>query len=497
MVRFFTTTLGVALVLAAIPSSAPAQQTCNQVLRSDFRRIITETGQEIMYYRDPVRMVCTGGLQIEADSAVRDQSANTVELVGQVLYRDGDRQLTSDWARYLGGTDQLFARGGVVITDMADGSVIRGEEFEYQRETPERPQSRMIMWGGRPSAELRRAPDAAGAPGAPIQVRADRLEFLGETVFLAHTNVELERQDMRGAADAIRFDQGADRMTLTGNAHVVTEGYRLDGDHIDAHMMGDALREVLSQGSAQLVGEDLTVRGNNIRIGFLDGEPERVEAWSPRPAASDDEDTPAARGARAVAISSDFRLRADSIDARSVEGRLREVQAIGRAYGEREADTLSVQLPDPIARDWIQGDTIIGYFAHGGLTATAPDGDGVLQGDPDPDGDGDLQGDPDPNGGEETNGDDAARANDLVLERVEVIGGGSDALSLYRTEAPGGGAQPAVNFMRAKRITLFMTDGEVTRVEADGPIEGLYLDPARERRDPQGTPRNTAAGRRQ
>jgi lipopolysaccharide export system protein LptA len=479
--RFSLTALGIAVIFAAVPAPAPAQQSCNQVLRSDFRRVITPAGEEIAYYRNPVRMVCADGMQIEADSAVMNRSANTVELVGHVLYRDGERQLTSEWARYMGGTDELFARGAVVLTDMADASVIRGDEFEYRRETPERPEARMIIWGGRPHAELRRAPDAGGAPGAPVLVRAERLELIGETVFLAQSNVELERDDLRGAADAIRFDQGADRMTLTGNAHVETDAYRLEGDHIDAHMLGDALREVLSNGNARLVGDDLTVGGQHIRIGFVDGEPERVEAWTPPPAASDDAATRAPGARRAVAISRDFRLRADSIDARSVEGRLREVQAVGRAYGEREADTLSVRLPDAIARDWIQGDTIIGYFTDQDPAETEPAVVDAVVVAP----------------GEVAVAGEASPASDLVLERVEVIGGDSDALSLYRTEAPGGGAHPAVNFMRAKRITLFMSDGEVSRVEADGPIEGLYLDPARTGAQPrEPAPGRTTAARR-
>lgn len=462
MVRLCITALGIALVLATVPTGATAQDTCQQVLPSDFRRIITESGQEIMYFRDPVRMICTSGVQIEADSAVMNRSANTLEMVGRVLYRDGERQLTSAWAHYLGQTDELFARGSVVLTDMADGSIIRGEEFEYRRQTDARPEAHMVMSGGRPHAELRRAAEGNGEPGAPIQVWAGRLELIGETVFVARTDVELERQDMRGAADLARFDQGADRMTLTGNAHVETEEYRLEGGRIDAYMPGDTLREVLSEAQARLVAEDLTVRGRNIRIGFLDGDPERVEAWSPAGPENEASPTPVER---AVAISKDFRLRADSIDARSVEGRLREVQAVGRAYGEREADTLSVHLPNAVARDWIQGDTIIGYFVQEESLPTSPDAE-------------------------------ADAADDVVLERIEVIGGISDALSLYRTEAPGGGTRPAVNFMRAKRITLFMIEGEVDRVEADGPIEGLYLDPDREGTQPRPGPRRTAARRR-
>jgi lipopolysaccharide export system protein LptA len=461
--------LALALVLVSAPAPAAAQQQgCNQVLPSDFRRVITQTGQEIMYFRDPVRMVCPNGVQIEADSAVMNRTANSLEMVGQVLYRDGDRQLTADWAHYWGRTDELFARGGVVLTDLSDGSVIRGEEFEYQRETAERPASRMVMREGRPHAELRRAPPEGGVAGPPVQVWADRLELLGETVFEGQGNVELEREDMRGAGDAIRFDQAADHMQLTGTAHVETDDYRLDGDRIDAWMAGNALREVVSEGRARLVGEDLTVRGRHVRIGFVNGDPERIEAWSPS-AASGDAARPAGGSERAIAISQDFRLRADSIDARSVAGQLREVHAVGRAYGERAADTLSVRLPDAISRDWIQGDTIIGYFTR----AEPADDDATPSAD-----------------------DEGSPRDRVELERVEVIGGASDALSLYRTEARGAGDNPAVNFTRARRITLFMNGGEVDRVEADGPLEGLYLDPVGGRADPGGDARPAAPAAR-
>jgi lipopolysaccharide export system protein LptA len=503
--------LGIVLILAAPELSAqqpPQQQRCEQVLPSDFRRVITQDGHEIFYFRDPVRMICTGGVQIEADSAVMNRSANTLEMVGRVLYRDGDRQLTSDWAHYLGQTDELFARGSVVLTDRLDGSIITGDDFEYRREAAQRPESLMVMRGERPHAVL--PPSSEPAPGeeaTPVQVWAQRLEMRGEREFIARTDVEIQRADLRGAADEARFDQMGERIVLTGRAHVETDEYRLDGGRIEAFVRADTLREVLSERDARLVAEALTVFGHTIRIGFLDGQPERVEAWNPAASASlaalaaaaaaaaadqtedaeaPDTETPDVAapepppppaGPRAVAISRDFELRADSIDARSEAGRLREVRAIGRAYGERQPDTLASHLPDLVTRDWIQGDTITGYFTD----APALDDEAPVVAVADPvDG-----GQPD------------APADEAVLERIEVVGGTGDALSLYRTDPPDGADRPALNFMRAKRITLFMSDGEVSRVEADGPIEGLYMDPTQAGQAPagRGAGQGTRAGR--
>jgi lipopolysaccharide export system protein LptA len=478
MTRCALAVLGVALAFSALPDAAQAQQRgCDQVLQSDLRRVVDAAGQEILYYRNPVRMICPDGVQIEADSAVMNSATQTVELVGRVLYRDGDRQLTADWANYLSRTDELFARGSVVLTDLEDGSIISGDDFEYRRENEERPEARMIMRGERPHARLSPAagPGATEAP-TPVLVWARRMELLGESIFLAQTDVELQRGDMRGAGDAVRFDQAGGRMTLTGRAHVESEEYRLEGERIDASLANDVLEDVLSEREARLVADELTVRGERIRIGFVDGQPERIEAWNPAARNENGESDADAPAPRAVAISQDFQLRADSIDARSDGGRLRQVTAVGRAYGEREADTLAVNLPDVISRDWIQGDTIIGFFTQEtngvdltteevvaidttGLPAiAATDTVGV-------DGPDSLANGP------------GERSDGAVLERVEVVGGTSDALSLYRTEAPEGGGRPSANFMRAKRIILFMTDGEVSRVEADGPIEGIYLDP--------------------
>ena len=67
---------------------------------------------------------------------------------------------------------------------------------------------------------------------------------------------------------------------------------------------------------------------------------------------------------------------------------------------------------------------------------------------------------------------------ETVLERIVVIGGQSPALSLYRMQAERPGDPPSINFLKANRITLFMANGDVTRVDAEGPLDGVYLAPS-------------------
>lgn len=461
------------VLLLAAPAAASAQaRTCNLVQEADFRQLINARGETIVYFRDPVRLRCTGGVSLAADSAVYNRTQLVMELIGSVVYRDSTRQLTSDWANYLGNLEQLLARGDVILTDLRNGSTATGAELQYLRASETRATSHSVLRGVRPRAVLQQAEPAPGDTAAPLEVVADRLEFIGDTLFLARGSVDLVRGATTGAADSARYHQANERLTLLGDAQVQDDRFRLEGQRIDALVDGEVLREVLAVRETSLISEDLTIHSERLHIGFVDGALDRLQAWNPPAPPS-----APAPSERATALAEGFRLRADSIDARADSGALREVRAVGRGYGERRVDTATVQLPSMIARDWIQGDTIIGYF-----TTLEPAADTVATATelgvrPDAV--------PDTAAGAVAAGSAAtADSAEVVLERVVVIGGSSPALSLYRMEPEGEGEQGAINFMKATRIILFMTEGEVARVEADGPVDGLYLDPVARRPEP-------------
>ncbi|MDX1674078.1 MAG: hypothetical protein R3314_04670 [Longimicrobiales bacterium] len=451
--------LGAALLLTILPALAVAQdRSCRQVLPSDARRLFNAQGQELIYFRDPVRVLCTGGLRLEADSAVMNRTTSTVELVGDVVYRDSLRQLTADWANYLGGRSQLLARGSVVLRHLQDGSVVQGEELDYLQATEMRPLARMLVRGGRPYAVIPPQPDTMGEAAdtaASTEVWADRMVFVGEDVFRGLGDVEIRRGEMTGAADTAVFSQASETMTLTGRAHVQTDRYRLDGREITGRLAGRQLETVTSVGRARIESEELTVDSERIRIAFAEGELDRLEAWNPE----------AERVPRALADAGEFRLRADSIDARADSVGIEEVRAVGRAYGERGLDTTAVRVADVISRDWIQGDTILSYFGRRPViprTRPVRDTTRVTAG---------MAPEPEP-------GLASGDSIETVLERIVVIGGAGPALSLYRMRSEDG-EPPSVNFLKAASITLFMNEGDVSRVDADGPLDGVYLAPAR------------------
>ncbi len=502
MRRAWLGAFGTVLVLAALPAAAASQQTrtCRQTRPSDFQRIVNVVGQELLYFKDPVHWVCTGGIVLDADSAVMNRAASTIELVGGVLYRDTARELTSDWANYVGREDQLFARGNVRLRDLANASVITGEQLDYRRETPERPMSRMIVQGGRPHAILHPGAENAGEPAvdtaagmagdtaaappdtvplagrAPVpdspadtatalEVWGRVIEIDGQDQFIANGDVELLRGDMRGAGQSVRYQRDDEQLTLVGHAHVENDRYRLEGERIEAVLQEDTLREIRADNAARLVSDELTVRAQRLRIGFSAGEIDRLEAWtrqpaspSPQPKSPDSAATAvglpaAAAPPRALALAKDFHLSADSIDALADSGAIREVRAVGSARGERNPDSTAARVPGVVASDWVQGDTIIGYFARQPVPA-----DSLT-----------------PTRRPATEGE-TTDSMETVLERILVVGTGAPALSLYRLQPERPDCSPPINYMQAKRIDLFLTHGEVERVEAEGPIEGRYLE---------------------
>ncbi|MBW3554281.1 MAG: hypothetical protein KY466_12255 [Gemmatimonadetes bacterium] len=491
--------LGALLVFAAPVAAAAQARVCDLVQAADYAQITNASGESVWYFRDPVRLRCTGNVTLAADSAVYNRSQGEMELIGAVAYRDSANQLTADWANYVGRLEQLLARGNVVLTDLRDGSVVTGQELQYLREMPTRPLSQVVMRGGRPRAVLREArpqpsgrapavPPPAADTAAPVEITADRLEFLGDSLFLARGRVEIERGATTGASDSARYDQPSERLTLLGRAHVRDDRYRLEGERIDAFVRGEVLREVRAEVRTSLVSAELTVRSERLRIGFVEGALDRLEAWNPLAMAAP-RDSAAPPAERAVALAEDFRLRADSIDAIADSGRIREVRAIGHGYGERRLDSLAVDVPAMVARDWIQGDTIIGYFAD--VSRAMPE-DSAVDGAAPSDDFADPSRIRGPEGAQAESGDSV----EVVLERVVVIGGSSPALSLYRMEPGADGERGAINFMKARRIILFMTEGDVDRVEADGPMDGVYLDPVNVRRTPAPAAPPTAAGGR-
>ena len=497
----------------------PSVRECEIVHADDLRVLHQGTVNERVILSGEAEIRCNDGVMVRADTMISHSASGRREFIGRVFFQDSLKSLTADRVDYEHADGRLVARGNVVLTDRVDGSVVRnGSELEYLRATDDRPESWAIV-RGRPHATLYDSKartdtmSVSSEEAPPLEVDADVMEITGERLFRAVGNVELQRGTTHGTAAEADFDQVEQRAVLIGDAMIEDERFTLSGDSLVAFLEGEGLREVRALGDAILLSEDLRVDAPELQVYFRDGAvhrmiamrlPGEVEADSgvaraPGPEALRDsgdvavnaDRTGAATGAgqgevaadsaaaatneadarprgprrtvgpQPLATATEFWLVADSIDAVVSDDRLDLVVAVGNAYGERTADSLTALLPEEVGRDWLRGDTIIGYFAE------AP---------------------PEP--------DTAASALDgeakerVVLERLVAIGEGGRAQSLYRIREEGKD-RPGVNYLTANRITLFLQDGEVVSVEAEGPIRGYHLQP----REDRGTGRELDANR--
>ncbi len=434
---------------AALSAPAEAQrQSCDFENYGPGQYFGAGTANEIGFFGGGVRLTCDGGTVIVADSAVRTVMSNRLDFINNVRYTDSLRTLTSQVLQYLGQDRLVVATGDVMLTDRKTGSTLRGPFLSYYLKTDTRQEEILQMPQGRPRAVLIRRVAADTLRRDTTLVDANMIEIIGENRFVGRGQVEITRGAARAFGNEVQYAEQSNILRLTGTARVVTEEYTLRGDTVIAEgTEGDEFRELQSLGTAMLESQELNVTGTGIRIYLEEGEVNRLIALG---------DT-AADSRRAIALSPDFRLEADSIDALAPARLLDEVHAVGSARGERLVpDSIASQRPELIRYDWVRGDTIIARFTDPPPPATPADTAGP----------------------------------DRVLKSLDAMGvTGRPASSLYRMrDGEGENAGWAVNYMIARRIAVQLVDGEVTTVEADEAVHGLYLRP------PEGRSTGAASG---
>lgn len=140
------------------------------------------------------------------------------EFTGDVRYKAGGNEFTSDWALFKHESQQWRARGRVVMRHaLASGDTVtgRGDEAEFNQKS----QKGAVLPAKGKRVSFERAPAAGGEPD---EGQAGRLEW-----------------------------SGADNATLTDGAHIW--GPRLEGWADRADFAGDSGRVLLSGGRPVLV----------------------------------------------------------------------------------------------------------------------------------------------------------------------------------------------------------------------------------------------------
>jgi lipopolysaccharide export system protein LptA len=446
------------LLLCAFPLRGEAQAgSCVLVDSRTFNRQ-ESGGFATVSVAGPLRVECTGGTTLRADSAVVYEGSNEVHLFGRVDYRDPTRTLTSDYATYSSTMGRLYATGNVVFTDVMRGSTLRGPELEYFRAMEGRPQPQAIA---QQRPHLTVVPkDASAGNREPLQIDADRITSVGDNHFSASGSVVVHRSDLDATASEAFHDAQQETLQLRGNARIRGERFDMAGETIEATLPAGKIDQAVARDRAELVSEKLRVDGPEIRLFFKDDLLQRLVTRRGTEQG----------GERPLVTAAEFRMEADSLEAVLPGQKLERVIAIGNAHGET-IDTTAEGAPRPETqgkrtrlaragrpapdilardRDWVVGDTLIGYFVpvDSARRATA-------------------------------RADSAAAPQDEVeLDRVLAKGA---ARSLYRVREEGKppAERPALNYLAGDEIEMELQEGELDVAQVRGLKRGLYLDPAR------------------
>ena len=414
------------VLLIAMPQLLAAQsQDCDL---AGSRQLYSVANGDVIYVGGPV-FVCTSGSRILADSAIIMQTIGRTEFMGNVRFNDPDRSLTAQNAQYLPRERKIMAQINVVLTNKKDGSTLTATSLDYYQPSNAYPGGRIDVLSGRPRGKMIRQRRDSNVRDTTF-IDSDRMQIIGENTFRGWGNVNTRRGTLTSTSQFAEFDEPNNRMRLTGKAVVQSDTFKLRADSIDAVLIdGDEFKELHAFREVILESEDVDLTAPVLHLTFEKGEVERLVAiggaktgGQPQPRA----------------ISPDFVLTADSIEALSPNQKLERVNAVGKAHGERWADTIADRdLPQLIRNDWVRGDTIRASFKDG-----------------------------------------TAKDTTRVLERV--IATGKPASSTYRLrEQVGDTVEVSVNYITAKKLDVVFKEGEVQNVKAEGEIRGLYLQPPR------------------
>jgi hypothetical protein len=365
-----------------------------------------------------------------------------VQFIGNVKYEDTTITMTANNGTYFKSGERWEARGNVVTRNLETGSTLTGPSLDYYRSLKGVRDTIEMYAIGRP--HINYIPqDSAGSPEEPYLIDADRVRMKGNDRIWAAGRVTIDRSDFAATADSMRLDTGpTGDGTLIGNPilrGLGADSFNLQGRRIDLDLDEKALSYVLARGNAHAVTTELDLVADTIGLDVDDQKLVQTIAWGD--------------SIRPYAFSTDFAMRADSLAFDTPGQKLTESRAFGKAWVGGSVDSASTERDcsrDYRICDWLVGDTIVASFAERDSAGTAR----------------------------------------TVLQKVNANRG---ARAHYRTESENSG-QRGVTYSRADRIIITMKTGEkqgVDRVELQGSVDGVQLDPLK----PGATPADSTSRR--
>jgi lipopolysaccharide export system protein LptA len=413
-----------ALLCAAIPVVADAQSQgrCNFTNTPDTRTdaIRLPSGQYNTFIGGGVRVSCPSKeLTLHSDSLESYGDEQRIYLVGNVRYDEPRLALTSDFLTYF-QRDERFIANGNVDARLPSGSTIRGPMIEYHRVIPRvRPEPRLHSTG-RPTITIVQK-DSLGRPAPPVEVRANTVTMVGDSLVYSSGQVAVTREDIFARGDSMHMDSQREfTVLLRGPSIEGRKGrpFTLFGDRIELTGRNRKLDRVVSTGRARAVSQDMTLTSDTIDLRVAADLLQRAIAWGP---------------SRANASSAMQQITADSIDVIMPAQRLREMHAVRNALAQGRPDTTRFRAD---TLDWLRGDTIVARFDTS-----------------------------------------ATRDTTQSVRLRELVAVGSARSYHHMAAADSTIRIPAINYVVGREITIAFQDQRVARVTVLERASGAYLEP--------------------
>ena len=422
---------GFAALVTTAPLGAQDEEPCQLVITgvirgadtTRFTSVTTPTGGRDTYVGGVVDATCEGqGNRLLADSAEHFAERGLLILYRNVRYTEPRVTITSDKMFYYTRDERIVAEGNVKGRT-ATGTRFEGPMMDYYRDKPGLRELSSWIATGRPF--VRMSPEETGAaPGASadsVDLTANRVFSINDSVLFASGRVVIERSDLRATGDSATMDNGREYARLLRDPFVVGKGERpftLDGVAIDMYSRERRLERVVSAGDAKATSDSLVLTADTIDIRLRDQQMERVYTW----------------GGRSRADGEAQDIEADSMDIMMPGQRLERLHAVGRAVALSDVDSARISSAE---RDWITGDTLIASF--------------------------------------ESVTDTSSGAQRSQMRQVVATG----AARAFYQMPPSGGAEgaPSLSYNRGRQITVDFAAGEMSRVTVSERASGLFLEP--------------------
>lgn len=441
-------------------SERPGQRCILNLTNTPDTRVLIITdplsGKRTTYLGGGVVGVCARqNIRIVADSAESYEQNRLYFLIGDVKYREDRVSLDADRLTYFQGDERLLAEGNVVAV-MEDSSSMTGPRAEYFRAVTGIRTSPRIVATGRPTLRMYETDSTGRRQTQPVTLIANTIVGEGETLFVAHGRVELDRVDLKARGDSAMLDNNRQFSRLMKQPVVESKGsqpFTLTGRVIDVFGNSRRLDRVMSRDSASAKSSDLTLTADTVDLRIRNDQLERAYAFGAGPGL-------------ARAVTSERTMVADSLYVSMPEQRIHELHAVGQAYAESDPDSTKIVTGQ---RDWLKGDTIVALFDTAAASKRAAR-DRLPRRD-------------------STAVRDSIAARDSADRPViqELIARGS-ASSFYQIpNNKGEKAQPGLNYVRGEVIRVDFREGEVETVTVKKQAAGMYLEP---------TPIDTSSTRR-